>query len=69
MLIEIGRNDKSKSIYKCDMCGKKITIKEFNKIHVEKPYDINRKFWDLCDDCLKKLVRSINIYSKKNSGK
>lgn len=69
MLIKIGQNDKYKSIYKCDMCGEEITIKELNKIHVEKPYKTNKKFWDLCDDCLTKLVKSIHIYSKKNGGK
>lgn len=69
MLITKSINDKSKSIYKCDMCNKEVNIKEVNKVHVEKPYKSSKKYWDLCNRCLKKLISSINKYSQKMEDK
>lgn len=69
MLLKINFLDRNKSIYKCDMCNKEIGIKELNKIKVERYYKNTKKYWDLCDECLEKLVKSINVYRKKKGGK
>lgn len=69
MLIRKSFIDKNRSIYKCDMCHKKIKINGTNKIIVEKPYKSSKKYWDLCDRCLKKLISSINKYSQKMEDK
>lgn len=69
MLLKINFLDRNKSIYKYDMCNKEIGIKELNKIKVERYCKNTKKYWDLCDECLEKLVKSINVYRKKKGGK
>lgn len=69
MLITKDQNNRNKSIYKCDMCNKVIKIDELNKVHIEKPYICKKKYWDLCNRCLDKLVSSIKKYRKKMEDK
>lgn len=69
MLIIKSPKDKSRSIYKCDMCNREVNINEVNKINITKPYKFNKKYWDLCNKCLNKLISSINKYSQKKEDK
>lgn len=69
MLITKDQNNRHRSIYKCDMCNKVIKIDELNKVHIEKPYICKKKYWDLCNRCLDKLVNSIKKYRKKMEDK
>lgn len=69
MLIRKSFSDKNKSIYKCDMCNKKVKINETNRIIVQKPYKSSEKYWDLCNRCLSKLISSIAKYNKKMEDK
>ena len=65
MLITKSLNDKSRSVYKCDMCNKEIMTDEVNKIEVIKAYKRSKKYWDLCNNCLRKLAFSIKKYRNK----
>ena len=59
MLVEINHADKNKSIYKCDMCNKRINVESKIAICTSKQNENAKKRWDLCEHCYRILDKSI----------
>ena len=53
MVLITNYKDKNKSIYKCDKCKKEISIKEINKVVID------RHTKHLCNECYVKLAKWI----------
>lgn len=77
MIVNIDRTGKSKSIYECDRCHKKIDTAKASsfKVSVRKTSEHNSfiESWDLCYKCLNVIKNAIEFkhqeYMKKYSKK
>lgn len=59
MLIINCRNDRNKSKYKCDRCGKECFLHEKRGVYIENDLGRAVKAWDLCLRCYKALKRGM----------
>lgn len=68
MLIEktrynFAKKNKGVSYYTCDMCKKQVTKQGRQLVYVSGlGEDTTRKKWDLCENCMKILVKNVNLW-------
>ena len=61
MLIKIGYWEKEKSIYKCDKCGKELSLDTRYQILINNPSSYkSQKYADLCERCLNEFKKGFN---------
>ena len=65
MLLKINIQNKNRSTYQCDRCGRVIDVKHKITIYSQKYLCNSKKYCDLCLSCFRALDRGIKK-GKKN---
>lgn len=68
MLLKINIQNKNRSTYQCDRCGKVVDVKHKITIYSQKYLCNSKKYCDLCVKCFRALDRGIKK-GKKNENR